>query len=456
MGFGGRIARSALPLFAVLALFVPAGAAAQGSTPPETTITGGPPDGSVWGPSGWPTTYESGSGTYYLDFFLFTSDQPGRGSFECRTQVPANPGTWSAWESCGEDGSGDDGIYYWEDFSESGPARFSVRAVAGGEPDPSPAERSFTIDVDPPEMTITGGPQEGELRTVMAVFEDDPFTFEASEPDVVVECVFSTIPFDAGLETTWVFYPCGSPLDAPLPHSFPFPDPYTAVFGEGPVYFLVRATDELGNVGTPAERGFRVDNDGPRTGFHSEPSGPTSDNTPTFDWFVEDPRATVRCRIDERPFRLCPSPATYGPLPDGHHAFQLRAVDPAGNIHRTELVAVLVDTRVAGPEVQLPADQPQGAPTVVGKAGARERTNARMRAVVKVDGESYRMQSRKAAIPAKQRRTLKAVPVSAAVGRKLEAALSSGERASVRTVTRFTDRLGNSAKRTRHARLRLR
>jgi hypothetical protein len=455
MSFGGRIARSALPLSAVLALFVPAGAAAQGSTPPETTITGGPPDGSVWGPGGWPTTYESASGTvaYNLDYFLFTSDDSDA-SFECRTQVPANPGTWTAWGSCGEPGG--DGIYTWEAFSGSGPARFSVRAVADGEPDPSPAERSFTIDVDPPETTITGGPQEGELRAVMAVFEDDPFTFQANEPNVVLECVFSTIPFDAELDLSWIFYPCGSPLDAPLPHSFPFPDPYTAVFGEGPVYFLVRATDEVGNVGTPAMRAIRVDNDGPTTGFHSEPSGPISDDTPTFDWFVDDPRAAVRCRIDERPFRRCPSPATYGPLPDGHHAFQLRAVDPAGNTSTTELVAVLVDTRVAGPEVQLPSDQPQGAPAVVGKAGARERTNARMRAVVKVDGESYRMQSRKAAIPGKQRRALKAVPVSAAVGRKLQAALSSGERASVRTVTRFTDRLGNSAKRTRHARLRLR
>lgn len=149
----------------------------------------------------------------------------------------------------------------------------------------------------------------------------------------------------------------------------------------------MRAVDEALNVEpAPAERGFRVDVNSPETGFHSEPTGPISDDTPTFDWFVDDPRATVTCRIDEEPFRPCPSPATYGPLRDGRHTFQLKATDRAGNTSTTELVAILVDTRVAGPEVLLPRDQPEGAPTVVGKAHAKERTTARMRAVVKIDG----------------------------------------------------------------------
>jgi hypothetical protein len=444
MSHGGRTARGLLLLAAALVLMVPASAGAQGSTPPETAITDGPPDGSAWGPHGWTSSSTSGSGTLITTtrVFWFASDHPDA-TFECRIQRQEAPGTWTEWGACDEGGGGP--FYRWDDLSVSGPARFSVRAVAAGEPDPSPAERGFTVDVDPPDTTITGGPP---ANVLFAPAYAPPFTFVSSEPASTFVCrlFLSDAPGD------YVVIPesdCVSPLDAGI-----------AFFAHGlpSARFVVWAVDAVGNADpTPATLPLLVDSQSPTKGFHSEPRGPISDDTPTFDWWVDDPEATVTCRIDSEPFEPCESPATYGPLRDGYHAFQIRAVDPLGNGQggRAELAVVIVDTRVAGPEVQLDR-QSSARPVVTGKAGAKERTNAKMRAAVKVGGESYRLQSRKAGIPAKERRRLVAVPRSEADGRELQAALASGERASVRTVTRFKDRLGNTAKKTRRTQLRLR
>jgi hypothetical protein len=370
---------------------------------------------------------ESGTGSTTISYFAFTSDDPDAG-FECRIQLPSDAGTWTEWRPCEEGGWGD-GFYRWTDYSASGPARFSVRAVAGGETDSSPAERSFTIDVDPPETTITGGPPANEL---FAPAFAPPFTFVSSEPASKFECrvFFSDHPHDYLVESD-----CRSPLDAEIA---------TFAHGRTGARFVVWAIDAVGNVDlTPASRPLLVDSVGPKMGFHSMPSGPISDDTPTFDWWTDDPQATVTCRIDSQPFEPCESPATFGPLPDGEHTFQMRAVDPLGNgVGTTELSVVLVDTRVDGPEVQL-ARESAGRPVVIGKVGAAERTSAKMRAVVKVGGERYRLRSRTADIPADERRRLAAVPHSGAKRKALEAALASADRASVRTVTRFEDPLGN-------------
>jgi Ca2+-binding RTX toxin-like protein len=105
---------------------------------------------------------------------------------------------------------------------------FQVRAVdAAGNPDPSPASRSFTV-VTFPQTTINSGP---------SGLTNDPtptFTFSSSAPGSSFKCKMST------------FEPCSSPKT-------------TSHLPDGSRTFYVRATDPAGNVDpTPASRSFTV------------------------------------------------------------------------------------------------------------------------------------------------------------------------------------------------------
>ena len=65
----------------------------------------------------------------------------------------------------------------------------------------------------------------------------------------------------------------------------------------------------------------------------SGPQGPTRQTTPTFGFSADEP-ATFNCRIDSAPFGPCTTAGTYqvsSPLPEGDHAFEVRATDQAGN-----------------------------------------------------------------------------------------------------------------------------
>jgi hypothetical protein len=94
----------------------------------------------------------------------------------------------------------------------------------------------------------------------------------------------------------------------------------------------VRATDTTGNTdATPAFRTWTVDTMAPHTDIHSGPSGPTNDVTPTFT-FSSEAGATFECSLDGAAFSPCTSPKTYTNLPDGHHTWDVRATDRAGNV----------------------------------------------------------------------------------------------------------------------------
>lgn len=73
----------------------------------------------------------------------------------------------------------------------------------------------------------------------------------------------------------------------------------------------------------------------PETTIDSGPSGATSDSTPTFEFSSSEPGSTFECRVDTAAFASCSSPHTTTPLGDGGHTFEVRAIDPAGNVDPT-------------------------------------------------------------------------------------------------------------------------
>lgn len=119
---------------------------------------------------------------------------------------------------------------------------------AAGNTDPTPANRSWTVDATPPPTMITSGPS-GTISTTSATF-----TFSSSEENSTFEC-----KLDGG-----AFETCASPKN------------YTGL-SSGSHSFQVRATDAANNTdATPANRAFAVDVTAPKVVAISPASGATN------------------------------------------------------------------------------------------------------------------------------------------------------------------------------------
>jgi Subtilase family/Bacterial Ig-like domain len=270
-------------------------------TPPDTTITSGP-DG---------LTNDS------TPTFHFSSTEAGS-SFECRIDA----GTFAPCTSP-----------YTAATLADGPHTFYVQATdEAGNTDPTPASRSFTVDTQAPDTSITSGP---------AGPTDDStptFGFSSPDPEASFECHFDSQAFAA----------CsGAGTHTP---SLPLAD--------GPHTFYVRATDKAGNTDpTPASRSFTIDTQAPDTSITSGPEGPTNDTEPSFDFTSTEAGSSFECRIDLGSFASCTSPYTAATLADGAHTFYVRAKDEAGNTDLTPASrSFTVDT--------LPPAAPSGLTTV--------------------------------------------------------------------------------------------
>ena len=171
------------------------------------------------------------------------------------------------------------------------PSRTIVIHVANGDPDETP-----------PDTTIQSGPDGPTSDNTPS------FTFTSTESGTF-ECSIDGGPF-----TTCT---SGITLNA---------------LNDGPHTFAVRAIDGSNNVDpSPASRAFSVDATPPDTTIQSGPSGPTSDNTPSFT-FTSTESGTFECSIDGGPFTTCTSGITLNALNDGPHTFAVRAIDAVGNV----------------------------------------------------------------------------------------------------------------------------
>ena len=243
---------------------------------PDTTITTGPADGALIN-----TASPS---------FAFESNEVA--TFECQV----GSGAWSACTSPSVRGPLGDGTY-----------TFRVRAIDQARNlDPTPAERTFTVDTTPPDTTITSGPAHGSFTN------DATPAFEFSSDEAgTFECQVDT--------PTW--FACTSPLT-------------TASLIDGEHTFRVRAIDRASNADPlPAKRTFMVDTTPPQTTITAGPAEGsfTNDTTPTFE-FSSDEEATFECQVGSGAWSACTSPSVRGPLGEGTYTFRVRAIDRATNV----------------------------------------------------------------------------------------------------------------------------
>lgn len=261
---------------------------------PETILDAAPPT---------PTNESSPS-------FSFSSEPDT--TFECRLDFPAG----DDWAECNSP-------YVPATPLDDAAHTFEVRAIDGaGNVDGSAALSTFVVDTVAPDATIDAGPPAKDpLATPPPATSDTTpsFDFSSNDPTATLECRVDTVQ-----DADWAA--CGSPM-------------VTQELEDGDHTFEVQAVDGAGNVGVGDERTFVVDATDPTT--HLDPSGPSgtiTDRTPSFDFNSDDPTATFECRVDSAiDWTACePDQPTDefddgGPLPDGPHTFDVRAVDTVGN-----------------------------------------------------------------------------------------------------------------------------
>lgn len=83
---------------------------------------------------------------------------------------------------------------------------------------------------------------------------------------------------------------------------------------------------------TPALSEFTVDLDAPEVDIDTQPDLLSNESAPAFTFSSVDPTATFECAIDEGDWVACESGQPLAELSDGQHKFEVRAVDPAGNV----------------------------------------------------------------------------------------------------------------------------
>ncbi|MBK5274049.1 MAG: hypothetical protein JJE30_03220, partial [Desulfuromonadales bacterium] len=245
-------------------------------TPPDTAITAKPVDPSNSAAPG----------------FSFTATETNS-TFECKLDsgsfaVCASPTNFTA--------------------LAEGSHTFQVRAIdPAGNTDATPASFTWTIDLTPPDTTITAKPADPSNSAVPG------FSFTATEANSTFECKLDSGSFAA----------CTSPRN------------FTAL-AEGSHTFQVRAIDPAGNTdATPAGYTWTIDLTPPDTTITAKPADPSNSAAPGFSFTASEANSTFECRLDSEAFALCTSPKSYTSLTEGSHSFEVRATDLAGNFDPT-------------------------------------------------------------------------------------------------------------------------
>jgi hypothetical protein len=228
---------------------------------------------------------------------------PAGASFECKLDA-------AAFASCEATGIGYPGPL------GAGSHNFQVRATNLNGTGPA-ASYTWTIDLTPPTTTI-GAP----LPANPGPGKSTTFFFSASENGSSFQCSLAPL---GGIDS---FAPCSSGQT------------YTNL-NNGEYVFKVFATDPAGNVGPPAQFTWRVDNSlldttPPETSIESHPPDPSGSSTAAFTYTSNEAGSSFECALDAAPFAACPATGiVYSGLLSGPHAFQVRAIDPSGNVDLT-------------------------------------------------------------------------------------------------------------------------
>ncbi len=259
---------------------------------PDTTITAGP--GVVSNISA-PT-------------FQFTANDVGV-TFHCKLDA----GAYAACASGDATPSLPDGAH-----------TFFVYATDSLGHDGNPTTYPWTIDTDPPGVSITDDPPLTDNSTQPA------FSFAADEPVTGFTCQ----------------------LDAAASAGCSSPKSYSAV-ADGSHTFQVWASDPAGNQSAVASYTWTVDTTPPSVTIDSGPSGTVLVDSASFTFSSNtDPSATFQCQLDSGGFSPCVT-ADYTGLPSGQHTFQVEAFDSLNNVSTPASRTWTVDSAVHRPDAQL-------------------------------------------------------------------------------------------------------
>ncbi|MEO7733043.1 MAG: LamG domain-containing protein [Kofleriaceae bacterium] len=186
------------------------------------------------------------------------------------------------------------------DSLAEGAHTFAVRVRdAIGNVDPSPATRTWTVDLTPPNTTISDGPV-GAVPVASA-----SLTFTASEADVTFACSLDGVAITD----------CASPASL-------------TGLAQGAHTFTVQATDAAGHADpSPASRSWTVDTVAPDV---MVTAGPAATSGPRVSFSFTTSEGSLACSFDGAAFTACTSPLATN-LPAGVHQLAVRATDAAGN-----------------------------------------------------------------------------------------------------------------------------
>ena len=180
---------------------------------------------------------------------------------------------------------------------------FSVKATdAAGNTDLTPASFTWTIDLTPPDTTIT---QQPPVRTDSASAR---FDFTSTEAGSTFQCRIDGNAYAA----------CASPKEYPR-------------LAAGPHTFAVKATDAVGNVDpTPASYTWTITALF-KTTITDHPSDPSNSENAGFSFTSNRSGATFECQLDNGVYSACTSSVGYSGLTEDSHTFSVKAIDAAEN-----------------------------------------------------------------------------------------------------------------------------
>jgi hypothetical protein len=182
---------------------------------------------------------------------------------------------------------------------------FQVKAIDAPGNESQIRSRSFTVDTAAPSVTISSGPDAGQVSS-----DSSPsFSFASGESGASVSC-----QLDGG-----GFQGCSSPFTA-------------SGLADGSHTFRVRATDQAQNTGVAA-RTWIVDTTDPNVTITSGPAdgATSSERSQPFSFTSDEPDVRFECQLGAGAPRSCNSPFAASRLADGSHTFEVTATDAADN-----------------------------------------------------------------------------------------------------------------------------
>ena len=201
------------------------------------------------------------------------------------------------------------GASYTTPTLAQGEHTLQVRAIdAALNVDPTPASYTWVVDTTVPDTTIVNRPPLVTNATSATL------TFTSDDPTATFECSLGVLPFA----------PCTTPFN-------------TTGLAEGSITFQVRAIDAAGNIdASPASYTWTVDLTPPDTTIDApRPAAQSTTTSATLNFSSNVAGATFECSLDGAAFAPCTNPRILTGLPQGVRTFQVRAIDPAGNVDPT-------------------------------------------------------------------------------------------------------------------------